>query len=111
MPGRQATFSTCDSERSPRADGSRDSDANTTPCTRMFPWRGRTQRCADSRTRFTGGKDCCRAGAPITIRSGGARLPGKARGDLEVLLCKAVGIVARQLDDDLAPTHLQVGMM
>ena len=33
-------------------------------------------------------------------------LPGQASGDLEVLLGKAAGVVARQLDDDLAPTYL-----
>lgn len=38
-------------------------------------------------------------------------LPGEASGDLEVLLGKAACVVARQLDDDLAPTHLQVGVM
>ncbi len=38
-------------------------------------------------------------------------LPGQASGDLEVLLGKAACVVARQLDDDLAPTHLQVGVM
>ena len=38
-------------------------------------------------------------------------LPGKASGDLEVLLGKAACVVARQLDDDLAPTHLQVWVM
>jgi len=62
-------------------------------------------------SRFTGGKERCRAGAPNNNWIWRSRLLGQASGDLEVLLGKAAGIVARQLDDDLAPTHLQVGVM
>jgi hypothetical protein len=51
MPGSVATLATCQIERSPTADGSRASEAKTTPGTRISPRFGTTQLYGASWTR------------------------------------------------------------